>query len=154
FKTEVADYKTRGEMRRFRSQIVPGKVDAAHFNGSKSWSPATRDKQIEWVAPAVGSYTLAVQYIDRDLNYSSPALVHMAIFPPWYANALIVVPFGGTTVGLFVWAFVARGLYLRKRREAECLRERLLEEEHKAREAAEVARNAAEIANQAKSQFL
>ena len=37
----------------------------------------------------------------------------------------------------FVWAFVARLLYTRKRHEAESLRERLLAEEHKAREALE-----------------
>src|SRR5262249_55961839 len=110
----------------------------------------TRERQYEWNAPAVGDYSLAVQYIDRDLNYSPPALVHMAIVPPWYANAWIVVPFGGTTTALLAWAFVARALYVRKRREAAGLRE----EEHKAREAAESARNAAEIANQAKSQFL
>src|SRR5262249_24907257 len=102
----------------------------------------------------VGDYTLAVQYIDRDLNYSPPALVHMEIVPPWYANAWIVLPFGGTTTGLLVWAFVARSLYFRKRREAEQLRAQLLEEEYKGRQAAEEARNAAEIANQARSQFL
>ena len=154
FKIEVADSKTLGETRRFRWQVMPGKLDAAHFNESKTWSPAMRERQFEWNAPAVGDYTLAVQYIDRDLNYSPPALVQMAIVPPWYANAWIVAPFGGTTGGLLTWAFVARALYARKRLEAERLRQQLFEEERKAREAAEAAKDAAEIANRAKSQFL
>src|SRR5262249_13325881 len=59
------------------------------------------------------------------------------------------------------WAFIARLLYARKRREAEKLRERLLVEEQKGREVAETARVAAERAaeaaleaNRTKSQFL
>jgi signal transduction histidine kinase len=126
------------------------------------------EPQFVWNAPETGEHTLAVQYIDRDLNYSTPTLVPLRIVPPWYLNAWIIGPFGGTTGGLFVWALVARSLYARKRREAERLRERLLEEEHKAKEALEVknrelaaakdiaekAKEAAEIANKAKSGFL
>jgi hypothetical protein len=73
------------------------------------------------------------------------------------------------------WALVARALYTRKRREAEKLREQLLEEEHRAkealeakaaalaesnrlldlaREAAETARATADEANKSKSAFL
>jgi len=174
-KTDVADYKTRGETRRFRWQIQTGKLDASELGASRTWSAATRERQVEWIAPAAGDYTFAVQYIDRDLNYSPPAIIHLAIVPPWYANAWIAGPFGSTTAGLLVWAFIARALYLRKRREAERLRERLLEEEHKAnealaakaaalaesnrqldmaREAAEQARATADEANRAKSSFL
>jgi len=102
------------------------------------------------------------------LRYSPPALATFTLFVPWYRNAAVVAPGGFGVFGLVVWAFVARGLYARKRREAEQLRERLLEEEHKAREAAEAAartlesknqqldeaRRAAEQANRTKSQFL
>lgn len=154
FNAEVADYKTRGETRRFRWQVVPGKLEAGQFAGSKAWSQPTRERQFEWNAPEPGDYTLAVQYIDRDLNYSPPALTHMAIVPPWYANVWIVGPFGGTTGGLLVWAFIARSLVLRRKQEAEELRERLMEEEHKARKAAEAAKDAAEVASRAKSLFL
>src|SRR5439155_8382643 len=80
-----------------------------------------------------------------------------------------------TITGLLAWAFIARSLYVRKRREAERLREQLLEEEHiarqkleqqveetrRAKETAETARQqavtakeAADAANQAKSEFL
>src|SRR5206468_2037240 len=59
------------------------------------------------------------------------------IFAPWYANAWIIVPSGVAGFGLVVWAFVARSLYAAKRREAERLREQMLEQEHKAREGLE-----------------
>ncbi|MDA1276720.1 MAG: ATP-binding protein [Verrucomicrobia bacterium] len=109
-----------------------------------------------------------MQYIDRDLNYSAPALVPLTIVPPWYLNAWIAAPSGVSAVGLVVWTFIARMLYNAKRREAERLRERLLEEEHKARMGAEKARaeiettnkelskakESADEANKAKSQFL
>jgi signal transduction histidine kinase/DNA-binding response OmpR family regulator len=71
-------------------------------------------------------------------------------------------------VGLLGWAFIARMLYARKRREAEKLREQMLEQEQAANEAleakneqleasqaaAEEARAAADEANRTKSQFL
>jgi signal transduction histidine kinase/DNA-binding response OmpR family regulator len=71
-------------------------------------------------------------------------------------------------VGLLGWAFVARSLVIRRKREAGRLREQLLEQEHqarialegkntdlaKAKEAAESARQQAEAANAAKSEFL
>jgi signal transduction histidine kinase/ligand-binding sensor domain-containing protein/CheY-like chemotaxis protein len=198
-KIDVADHKTRSELRRFRWQVVPGRPTAEALRDSKTWQTeppihepkgwgqpvptsvagtsrprpsfmggppgsgpedASRGWQVlteppfVWNAPETGEHTLAVQYIDRDLNYSMPTLVPLRIVPPWYLNAWIMGPFGGTTGGLLVWAFVARSLYFRKRREAERLRERLLEEERKGREAAEKAREAAETANAAKSEFL
>ncbi len=161
FKIDVADFKTRGETRRFRWQIQPGKLGATELAASKTWLPATRERQHEWNAPAVGDYTLAVQYIDRDLNYSPPALVCVEIVPPWYANAWIVVPVGGTTGGLLIWALVARVLYNNKRREAERLREQMFDQERQARVALEAknrelaeAKHTADAANTAKSQFL
>ena len=92
----------------------------------------------------------------------------MRIFTPWYANAWIITPGGSLVLGLLGWAFIARSLYHRKRREAERLREQLLAQERQARlnlekevaerrkaEAAEhAAKEAADEANQAKSRFL
>ncbi|MEK7685195.1 MAG: two-component regulator propeller domain-containing protein, partial [Verrucomicrobiota bacterium] len=207
-KIDVADYKTRSELRRFRWQVVPGRPTAEALRDSKTWQPAHEPRssgresapsefqrsqsrltsaatfqglqgansgwrvltepQFHWNAPETGEHTLAVQYIDRDLNYSTPTLLPLRIVPPWYLNAWIVGPFGGTTGALLVWALVARSLYVRKRREAERLKEQLLEKEHKAREAleaknaqletarkaAEEARQSADEANKAKSAFL
>jgi len=73
----------------------------------------------------------------------------------------LMVPAGAGVAGVLGWAFIARLMYMRKRTEAERLRERLLIEEQKAREAAERARQfaeeakeAADLANKAKSGFL
>ena len=196
-KIAVADYKTRTELRRFRWQVVAGRPTAEALRDSRTWQlepgsagvragegvksqPAGRDAgaprgwqvltepQFVWNAPETGEHTLAVQYIDRDLNYSLPTLVPLRIVPPWFLNAWIMGPFGGTTGGLLIWAFIARSLYVRKRREAERLREQMLEQERAAHLALEakaaalaesnrqldLAREAAEDANRAKSSFL
>ncbi|MBI4662316.1 MAG: response regulator, partial [Verrucomicrobia bacterium] len=107
------------------------------------------------------TYTIAVQYIDRDLNYSKPAVATMTVVPPWYLKASITVPSGGGVFGLVFASLFLGSRYFSKRREAERLRERLLEEEHRAREALEAknrqleeAKEAAETANKAKSLFL
>jgi len=161
FKFGVIDTKTRAETRRFRYQIVSGNPSAGEFAKRGGWSPARADTQVDWTTNAVGTYTIAVQYIDRDLNYSPPTIAQLTLQPAWYANAFITGPAGGVMLGLLGWAFVARSLVIRRKREAVQLRERLLEEEHKAREALEAkntqlqqAKEAAETANQAKSEFL
>ncbi len=196
-KIAVADYKTRSELRRFRWQVVAGRPTAEALRDSRTWQlepgsagvragegvksqPAGRDvgarrgwqvltePQFVWNAPETGEHTLAVQFIDRDLNYSLPTLVPLRIVPPWFLNAWIMGPFGGTTGGLLIWAFIARSLYVRKRREADRLREQMLEQERAAHLALEakaaalaesnrqldLAREAAEDANRAKSSFL
>ena len=174
-KISVTDYKTRSEFRRFRWQAVAGRTTAEALRDSKTWQPVLTEPQFVWNAPATGEHTLAVQYIDRDLNYSLPTLVPLRIVPPWYLNAWIMGPFGGTTGGLLVWGFLSRSMVLRRKREAEQLREQLLEQERAAhhlleakaaalaesnrqldlaREAAEAARTNADEANRAKSSFL
>ena len=108
-----------------------------------------------------GTYTASVQYLDGELNYSKPVLAQLTVVPPWFRNAFIMVPSGGALLGLLGWAFVARSLVIRRKREAEELREQLFEQEHKARlelEAEEQpklaeARIAADEANKAKSEF-
>ncbi len=168
FKLGVVDLQTRGETRRFRWQFASGKTTIDGSRHAPGWLPATRETQFEWSTNRAGTYTLAVQYIDRDLNYSAPTMLRLKVTPVWYANAWIVAPSGSVLLGLFGWTFVARSLYMRKRREAQNLRERLFEEEHRARAAAERAhdeiaeknaeleraRQAADAASSAKSQFL
>ena len=63
--------------------------------------------------------TLAVQFIDRDLNYSLPTLATINVVLPWHANATIMIPAGAAVAALLGWVFVARVMYVRKRREAE-----------------------------------
>jgi signal transduction histidine kinase/CheY-like chemotaxis protein/ligand-binding sensor domain-containing protein/protocatechuate 3,4-dioxygenase beta subunit len=108
---------------------------------SAAWNPPSTATQLEQSFKEPGPWTLAVQFIDRDLNYSKPTLALLNVVVPWHANAAIMVPAGAGVVGLLGWAVIARLLYARKRREAQRLREQLFEEEHRARQESERARN-------------
>jgi len=155
------DRLTRPEKQQFRYQITRGNPSLEELARKGAWSRPSIETHLDWTTNQPGSYTFAVQYINQDLRYSEPTLASFTLEVPWHANAAIMVPAGGGILGLFGWAFVARALYARKRREAERLRQQLFEEEHKGREAAEKARlaaeqakEAAESASQAKSEFL
>ncbi len=166
FKFDVVDFYTAIGKRQYRWQFVKGTPTESDLKGG--WNNPRTVTQIDQTFPEPGDWTLAVQYIDRDLKYSQPTLAGLHIALPWHENPRIVVPAGAGVVGLLAWALIARILYMRKRREAEHLRERLLEEEHaartvleaknveleEARTAAESAKEAANEANQTKSQFL
>jgi signal transduction histidine kinase/ligand-binding sensor domain-containing protein/CheY-like chemotaxis protein len=161
FRFAVADLRTRPEARLFRYAILgPGPNDRIERS--------TSEHQTEWVPPKPGDYRFLVEYIDRDLKHSKPVEISLLLRPAWYANALIMLPSGSVALGLIGWSLVARSLVIRRKREAEELRERLYREEHEAREAAErakaeieakntqleAAKEAAEAANAAKSEFL
>jgi signal transduction histidine kinase len=168
FKLSVVDLKTRPETRRFRWQFTDGERSIDGGREAPGWLPGTRETQFDWETNRAGIYTIAVQYIDRDFNYSPPLVMRLRVAPVWYANAWIVVPSGSAALGLVGWAFIARTLYVRKRREAQWLREQLLQQEKQARlkleakneelasarDVAEHARETADEANRAKSQFL
>jgi len=168
FQFRATDFLTVWEKRQFRWQLIRGPLSEPPVKTDLAWEPASTKTTMDWIAGQEGDWTLAVQYIDRDLNYSAPMLVPLRVVLPWHDNPAVMVPAGVGFAGLAVWGFIARLLYTRKRREAERLREQLLEEEHKARatleaknrelaaakEAAEQARTAADEANQAKSSFL
>ncbi|MSU35965.1 MAG: response regulator [Pedosphaera sp.] len=137
---------------------------------------------LDWTTNRAGTFTFAVQYINQDLRYSEPSLATFVMKVPWHANSRITVPGGLLVLGSLGWAFVARSLYIRKRREAERLREQMFQQEHRtlkeaehakkeieakaealaesnrqldvARAAAECARSAADEASRAKSSFL
>jgi signal transduction histidine kinase/DNA-binding response OmpR family regulator len=158
---EVADLLAHPTRRQWRFLVSAGSLESSSTTLSNLWQAPVRDSHFEWSTNRTGAYTIGVQYIDRDLNYSEPVLASVVVFAPWYLNAWVIAPGGGVVLGLFAWAFVARSLVIRRKREAEQLREQLLEEEHKAREALEAknvqleaARQAAESANAAKSEFL
>jgi signal transduction histidine kinase/CheY-like chemotaxis protein/ligand-binding sensor domain-containing protein len=175
FRFNAVDFKTQPFHRTYRHAIVPGRVESPPSRRDAAWQKPARSPQVDWNPRTPGEYSFFVQSIDRDLNYSEPARAFLRVVAPWYLNAWIVVPAGGTTLGLVGWAFLARTMILRRKREAELLRERLFREEHDARaaaeraraeieaknaqlmsakEAAEMARLQAETANQAKSEFL
>jgi len=161
FRFNAVDFKTQPFRRFYRWAIVPGRAEAVPAKRDPAWREPTLATQFDWNPAAPGAYTFFVQFIDRDLNYSEPARAFLEIVTPWYANAWIMVPVGSGILGLIGWAFVARGLYIRKRHEAERLREQLFEEEQRARRTLEsknvelaAAKDAAEAASRTKSTFL
>ena len=148
------DLKTHPEKRQFWYEVNDP-------SGEILYAGVTKDRRFEWTPREGGDYTFKVQAIDRDLNYSEPVRFTFHATVPWYLNAWITVPGGGTFAGLFLWAFFARAIYIRERRESERLRERMLVQERQAREALEQsneslaeAKEAADVANRAKSTFL
>jgi signal transduction histidine kinase/CheY-like chemotaxis protein/ligand-binding sensor domain-containing protein len=159
FKCDVVDLYTNVEKRQFRWQVFRG--TRADDQLKAGWQKPDKSTEVEPSFDEPGEWTVAVQYIDRDLNYSPPAFAELMVVLPWQANPAIMVPAGAGVAGLLGWAFIARIMYLRKRREAERLRELMLQQEHAAREALEAknrqleeARAAADEASQAKSSFL
>jgi signal transduction histidine kinase/CheY-like chemotaxis protein/ligand-binding sensor domain-containing protein len=161
FKCNAVDFRTRPDRRLYRHAVVFGHAENAPAKKESSWSAPTRATEFEWPAPSGGDYTVFVQSIDRDQNYSAPAVAHLKVVPLWYANMFIMVPSVGGLLGLVGWAFIARALVIRRKREADQLREQMLAQERQARllletknkELAE-AKEAADAASTAKSQFL
>lgn len=163
------------EARRYRYQIIRGEKVGESSALNDQWVYPGQESQAQWQATEAGSFTIVAQYMDRDLNYSTPTLVHLKVVALWYSNPWITVPLASAmvcTVGIGTLVGVQ---YSRKRREADGLRKLILEQDLEsrraleakalalaesnyqldlAREAAEVARAHADSANQSKSQFL
>jgi signal transduction histidine kinase len=175
------DFKTVAEKRQYRCRVEPGVKAANELDPGPSspehrrWLSPSREAQFEWTAPRAGTYTFAVQAIDRDLNYSQPATLVLTAFTPWYANAWVLYPGAGLFGTLALVAGTTTVRARTRKREAALLREQLLEEAQKARQAAEAsafalaakneqldaarrtaeeAKGRADDASQAKSQFL
>ena len=137
FKVSAVDFRTRPEKRLYRYAVVPGHGVSAPPKTDPSWQPATRSTEFAWPFQERGEYTFFAQAIDRDLNYSQPAAAQLTIVPPWFANAFIMVPSGGGVLAACWSGRSWRGRWsIRRKREAEQLRERLFERGTAARKAA------------------
>ena len=161
FRLSSPDFKSWPFKGRYRYAVTPGHVEAPPEKRAAVWQEPTLQNQYEWSTNAPGHYTFFVQYIDRDLNYSKPARVFLSVVQPWYASLAFILTSGGALLGLVFLTGFSTTRAAKRKREAQRLRERLLEEEHRAREVLEMknrqleeARVAAETANQAKSEFL
>jgi hypothetical protein len=135
FRFQVADFKTRPENRLFRWQIASGRRTAAELGASKSWSRVARATQFEWSTRtnSPGEYTVGVQFVDRDWNYSEPAVAMITVVPLWYLNGWIIAPAGTTFAGLAALALVTTARARKRKRETERLREKMLSQERQAR---------------------
>jgi signal transduction histidine kinase/ligand-binding sensor domain-containing protein len=157
----AVDFQTRAENRQYRVQLIPGTFRREQLRPDGPWGEPTRDTRIDWTPDDAGTYSVAVQYVDGDLNYSRPAVALLHINPPWFENAWIMVPvYVGAGLLLMVSCYTS-WQYRKKRREAVRLREAMLGQETAAREVLTVtnlelrqAKETAEIASRAKSQFL
>ncbi|MCF7730745.1 MAG: response regulator [Akkermansiaceae bacterium] len=132
FKCDVVDFYTHVAKRQYRWQFFQGTRDAAALKAN--WEPPTTATSHPYDFKQPGDWTVAVQYIDRDLNYSLPTLATLHVSLPWHQNMAIMGPAAAWGVGLFGWALIARMLYRRKRRETERLREQMLVQERQAKE--------------------
>ena len=160
FRFESLDATTPAARRQYVVEIT-GTGAKAGPGGAPPIVAVQKEPQFDWRPDRSGTYQLAIRYVDGELNYSAPAIAMLTVAPPWYRNAFLMVPLVAGNLCLVGWAFAARALYLRKRRETEKLREQMWAQEHRARleleaknlELAE-AKVAADQANTAKSQFL
>jgi signal transduction histidine kinase len=153
FKLSVTDFKSRPDHRIYRYRVTAGKppetssTGQIYYRKQPGWSPAITAAQLEWTTNTPGQYAFEFQFIDRDLNYSPPTGGTLTVVPPWYRDARVLGPTIAANAALLGVAIISTVRSRQRKREAERLRELLLMEERKAREAAE-------IANTAKSQFL
>jgi signal transduction histidine kinase len=154
FEYKVIDLGHQPEARWFRYNVFEGVPTPETLAKPASWNAQTQLTSFDWIATKSGNHTFAVQYVDSDLNYSEPAFVTVNVVPPWYLNATIAAPIAVAMLALLGISGISTSRYFNKRREAERLRNRLFDEEHKARAAAERARRASDEANEAKSFFL
>jgi signal transduction histidine kinase len=157
----AVDSQTSPKNRQYRLQLVSGSFTKQQLSPTGLWGEPTRDTQLTWTPEEAGNYSLAVQYIDGDLNYSVPTVETFRLRAPWFLDARIMTPvYLGLVLTLGGAAF-STWEYTKKRREAVRLREAMLAQETSAREALTAknaqlleAKEAAEVANRAKSQFL
>ncbi len=123
---EEIDFKIHRDKRQFLYHIRT-------FSGETFTNGMIRDRQFDRISHSPGTYAVEVQAIGRDLNYSAPARLTLTKPPPWYLNAWIAIPTVGGTGALVILSIFFGSKYYRQRREAQRLRDRLLEQEHRAR---------------------
>ena len=164
------DFKTIPEKRQYRTRITKHEVRSTNQSETERnpYNPPAKAATFDWTPKKSGTYTFEVQAIDRDLNYSEPASVTLKVVPPWYLNGWIAFPSSGGIIALLIGFIVFGSRYYVQRREAQRLRDQMLEQEQEARktlesqniqlqeakESAETAKEEAETANRAKSIFL
>jgi len=73
------DFKTHPDRRQYRCQVFGEGLSEKEMD--LSWQSPTRETSFDWIPDEEGTYTFAVQAIDRDLNYSKPATLSLTVQP-------------------------------------------------------------------------
>ena len=74
---------SEGELSR-KSKGVRGEEESKELESRDTTTPynsPTKEVRFQWVPQKAGTYTFEVQAIDRALNYSEPAAVHLTVLP-------------------------------------------------------------------------
>ena len=132
---QAIDFKTHPQKRQYRYRIQ--EIDKDERSTARPYLPPTKETVFAWTPQKAGLYIFQVRAIDRDLNSSAPASVTLKIVPQWYRNGWIAVPSLIAIAGFLVLFIVFTGRYYVRHREAQYLREEMLQQEQRAREQAE-----------------
>src|SRR5262245_26916534 len=125
-------------VRSFRLGLIPWLcVVAISAVALASFGEAQPANQTDQVSPAL-ELKGTESYVELPPNiYKGLTQATFVLSPAWYANAWLIGLGLFAISGLAFWAVTARVLYARKRREAEALREQMLEQERHSRETLE-----------------
>lgn len=132
---QTIDFKTHPQKRQYRYRIK--EINEGERSTPQPYLPPTKETVFAWTPQKAGVYIFEVRAIDRDLNNSAPASITLKIGLPWHLNGWIAVPSAIAIAGLLVLFIVFAGRYYVRRREAQQLREEMLQQEQSAREQAE-----------------
>jgi serine phosphatase RsbU (regulator of sigma subunit) len=89
-------FKTRPGGMKYFYQLVPKRNRVSRRNSvsleDSDWQGPTNEETVEYFDLKPGEYTFKVQAVDRDLNYSEPASVSIAIpAPPFYQTGIFLI---------------------------------------------------------------
>ena len=80
------------------------------------WQNPTREQRRDYRDLKPGRYTFRVKAIDRDLNYSEPASLHITISLPFYMKAVFLVPTVSLGVILLATLIILATAFVKHRR--------------------------------------
>ena len=142
FEFHARSFKTRRGGMVYRYRLEGGK------DGEDQWR-TTRLPRVEYRGLPTGDYAFVAEAVDRDLTYSEPVRIRVAVRPPYLQIALYgLLGFCALLIAGGSLHVVRSNRHLQARVE-----ERTAELQH-AKDAAEISQAEAEAANRAKSLFL
>ena len=122
FGFNAISFKTRPAGMRYYRRLIGKEVD---------WQPPINSEEIQYFNLLPGDYAFEVQAVDRDLNYSNPAVLNFTVPTPFHKTTLFLVPtVGGSTILLGI--LVMQTILLLKRRRQVTVYQRIAVEEIKA----------------------